>query len=142
MKEPKWLRRDSVLASHERVMREHGGQAGILKPDALDSALAKPKNMWAYEKSSVFALAAGYAKAINQNHAFVDGNKRTALMSAGVFLRINGYRLKASQAEAVRATVGLASGKVSQEQFAQWLEKNSKKLSKQKAKSQGYGVER
>ena len=125
MQEPKWLQLEAVLAGHEQVMREHGGQGGLLKPAELDSALSRPKNIWAYSKASLHELAAAYAKGITQNHPFNDGNKRASLMAAYTFLRINGQKLTASESEAVHMTVGLASSEVSEEGYTRWLEANT-----------------
>ena len=126
--EPKWLSLADVLAGHEMVMKEHGGQGGLIKPDELDSALARAKNLWLYRRASIFELASAYAKGITQNHPFNDGNKRASLMAAATFLRINGHKLRASQAEAVLMTEGLASGEVNEEGYGRWLKANAPKL--------------
>jgi death-on-curing protein len=92
MKEPRWLSKGELLAVHERLLAEHGGLAGIRDAGLLSSAMGRPKNILAYEKSSLFDLAAAYAHGIAKNHAFNDGNKRTALMAPYIFLGKNGYQ--------------------------------------------------
>jgi death-on-curing protein len=75
-------------------------------------------------------LAAGYAFGLAKNHPFVDGNKRIALATAVMFLELNGYRLEASEADAVIRTLALAAGEMSEIEYAQWLKTNSRRQSK------------
>ena len=91
---------------------------------ALLSALARPENLFAYETPSIFELATAYASGIVRNHPFVDGNKRTGFLAAFIFLHINGYLLKAPEAEAVVMTLGLASREIDEAGYAKWLEDN------------------
>ena len=65
--------------------------------------------------------AAAYGSGISQNHPFVDGNKRAAFLSVGMFLALNGYRLAATQAEATVAILSVASGELAEAEFAGWL---------------------
>jgi death-on-curing protein len=127
MKEPRWLTELQVLAIHERLLAEHGGLVGIRDNGLLKSALDRPQNLFTYEKPSIFDMAAAYAHGIAKNHPFLDGNKRTALASAGIFLERNGYQLTASEETAVVATLELASGQMNQESFSTWLKQESKK---------------
>ena len=91
----------------------------------LDSALSRPLDLLAYadpaEPPDASALAASYATGLAKNHAFVDGNKRAAFLASGLFLYLNGYRLQASQADATVAVYGLASGELTEHDFAAWL---------------------
>jgi len=88
----------------------------------LDSALAKPKNVFAYEEGvDLFRLAASYAFGIARNHAFLDGNKRTALaVSAAVLVR-NGWDIQAPKAELYLTFLHLADGSLGEEELAAWL---------------------
>ena len=86
---PNWLLRSVVEAMHFEQIAEHGGASGIRDPGLLDSALARPLNLWAYASPTLFELAASYAFGVVKNHPFVDGNKRTAFLSAYLFLRLN-----------------------------------------------------
>jgi death-on-curing protein len=133
--EPRWLSKGAILAIHETLLAEHGGAAGIRDEGLLDAALASPKNHHAYERSDVFHLAAIYASALTRNHPFSDGNKRVALTAAGVFLELNGYRLDASEQEAVAATVGLSARALDEVAFAAWLRETCTKLSPIKGRS-------
>ena len=123
MKQPRWVTYDVVLAIHEAQLAEHGGSAGIRDQGLLDSALARPKNLYAYsEHVTLTQLAAAYAVGIAKNHGFIDGNKRTAWVVCAVFLELNGVPVTVDQPSVVMMMLGVASGTVIEEQFAQWLE--------------------
>jgi death-on-curing protein len=125
VKEPVWLLTEVVLATHERLLAEFGGASGIRDRKLLDSALARPKNLFAYGSSTPTALAASYAFGIVKNHPFVDGNKRTGFTLAILFLERNGWRFSASEADATIQTLGLAAGDVSEAGYADWLKTHS-----------------
>jgi death-on-curing protein len=126
VKTPKWLRTDTVLAMHDRLLAEHGGSAGVRDEGLLDSALARPKNLPIYGKPSLFELAAAYACGIIKNHPFIDGNKRTGFMAAFVFLGINNVEFQAEESDVVMQTLAVAAGELSESGYATWLEANSK----------------
>jgi death-on-curing protein len=126
-RKPVWLNRAAVVAMHDMMLAQFGGEAGIRDEGLLDSALARPRNISAYRRASVFALASAYAVGLTRNHPFVDGNKRAALMSAYGFLGLNGYDLEASEPEAVVMMTQLAMGDVSERELARWLQRNSKR---------------
>jgi death-on-curing protein len=86
MTEPKWITRQQVEFIHEAVIEMGGGANGLRDTALLESALSRPKNQHAYGETDTFELAASYAEAISRNHAFVDGNKRTAFYAAADFL--------------------------------------------------------
>ena len=91
-----------------------------------ESALARPQNRAAYEDdATIFALAADYCAGIVRNHPFVDGNKRAGLLSARVFLALNGWRLEPGEAVTVEMIRGLAAGEVEDEALVRWLADNS-----------------
>ena len=123
MKEPHWVAYDVVLAIHEAQLAEHGGSPGIRDQGLLDSALARPKNLYAYSEQAALAqLAASYAVGLAKNHAFIDGNKRTTWVVCAVFLELNGIPATADQTSVVTIMLGVASGTITEEQFARWLE--------------------
>lgn len=124
MKEPRWLTATVVHTIHEELIAEHGGSSGVRDQGLLESALARPQNLLAYGKPSLAELGASYSFGIARNHPIVDGNKRTALMAAYVFLALNGQRLVAPEAEAVVMTLELASGTCSEADFAAWIAAN------------------
>lgn len=127
MKEPIWIRQDVVLAMHEEVLMLFGGPEGVRDMGLLESALARPKNLFAYsgQTPSLAQMAASYAKGVVANHPFVDGNKRTAFMISVTFLRLNGLQLIASKEESVLTFWALAAGDISEDQLADWFARNT-----------------
>ncbi|MBI1399342.1 type II toxin-antitoxin system death-on-curing family toxin [Hyphomonas sp.] len=124
-KPPKWLRREAILILHDESLAEHGGAIGIRDPGLLESALARPENLFAYGEPDIFDLAGVYAAGIVKNHPFVDGNKRTGFLAAAVFLEINGFTLRAGEADATLKTIALAASEISDDACALWLRENS-----------------
>jgi len=122
VKEPLWISKSSVLVAHSKQLKEHGGSDGIRDENLLDSALAKPRNVFAYEEDAdLFRLAASYAFGIARNHAFVDGNKRTALAVSGAFLVRNGWDIDAPREELYTVFLNLADGSLSESDLAAWF---------------------
>lgn len=117
----KWLREEVVLALHEEQLAEHGGAPGLRDLGLLQSALARPENLSVYGDPDVAALTAAYAFGIARNHPFVDGNKRTAAVSALLFLVHNAFRFQIGEAELVIMTLALASGDLTEDEVAAWL---------------------
>jgi death on curing protein len=121
---PKWLTYDQVIAIHSRQLRRFGGAAGLRDEGLLRSAIEWPINKWHYEQAELPELAAAYAFGLAKNHAFVDGNKRMAFMGMMTFLRKNGVRFAADQAQATKIIMSLAAGEVSEESLARWIRDN------------------
>ena len=126
MREPRWLSRVVLDAVHPDQLREHGGLPGVRDENALESALARPKQRWHYaKKPSVFGLAAAYGLGIARNHPYRDGNKRAAFMAMAIFLGLNGHEIGASEADVVQTMLALASGALSEAALADWLRRTS-----------------
>jgi death on curing protein len=125
-KEPRWVSKKAALAIHGEILAEHGGKPGIRDEGLLEAAMEAPKNHFAYEQASLFRLAAVYACGICQNHPFVDGNKRVALMVMYAFLGLNRFRLDAPEEEAHSQIDGVAAGRVGREGLEAWIEASSK----------------
>ena len=140
--EPRWVSKTAVLALHEAMLAEHGGAAGLLDEGRPDAALAGPRNQFAYGRVDVWSLAAAYAHAITRDHPFHDGNKRVALTVAGVFLELNGFRLEASEQDAVGAIVALSSRKLDEARFAAWLKDASRKIPGRRRKRAAHAAPR
>ena len=121
----RWVDKRALLLLHAESLAEHGGSAGLRDEGLLDSALARPLNLVAYGGPDFADLAASYAFGLAKNHPFVDGNKRAAFLSAGLFLALNGFRLTASQVDATQAVLALAGSEISEEAFARWLRANT-----------------
>src|ERR1039458_8290439 len=127
MKEPQWLLRGSVLALHDRLLAEFGGLRGLRDAGLLDSALARPHQLFAHGKPSVFELAAAYAYGLIRNHPFLDGNKRIGFTAAIACLELNGCRCTASEADATLKSLALAARELDEFGYAAWLRVNSRK---------------
>lgn len=119
--EPRWLTRVAVEAMHHDQLQEHGGLPGVRDENALESALARPRQRWAYQpESDLWALAAAYGFGLARNHPFQDGNKRITFVAMAVFLGLNDLDLDVAEEEVVAVMLDLASG-LSQEALAEWL---------------------
>ena len=117
-----------VDAIHLDQVREHGGLAGLRDENALEAALARPRQKWHYEpRSDLATLAAAYAFGLSRSHPFRDGNKRVAFIVMVVFLELNGRHFQADEAGVVQAMVTLAEGSLSEKDLASWIWKNSTK---------------
>jgi len=125
--EPNWLSTQLLIAVHDKQIMIHGGIPGTRDLDLLESALAKATQQWCYADPppDPFQLAAAYAFGIVKNHAFLDGNKRTAHMAYRLFLAKNGVEFTASREEKYENMIALASGTMSEESFAEWLRSRS-----------------
>ena len=128
MSEPVWLLDTAVLIAHEISLAVHGGSAGIRDQGLLESALARPRNLYEYNEAGIIELAASYTAGIVQNHPFIDGNKRAGFLAGIAFLELNGYQFIASEAETTQMIMALAAGELSELQLVKWLEINSTSL--------------
>jgi len=124
-KGPVWVLENVVLALHNRQLAEHGGAEGIRDQGLLESALNAPRNKYLYEKSSTEELAASYAFSLVKNHPFIDDNKRTAYVCMRLFLQLNGMDIIATSEEKVFVMFDLASGKIDQNRFHEWIKEHS-----------------
>lgn len=124
--EPRWIAQKALLLLHEESLAEFGGARGLRDEGLLESALARPQNAYAYKPDITIAeLAASYAFGLAKNHAFVDGNKRAAFLSIGLFLAISGYRLQADQVDAIQTMLAFASGELKEDGLAAWIARNA-----------------
>jgi death-on-curing protein len=123
MNEPVWISKEVVLALHARQLAEHGGSDGLRDEGLLESALARPLQLWAYSspEPDLCALAASYAVGLAKNHPFLDGNKRTAHVTYRLFLKRNGLDLTARMEDRYLAMWHLAAGEHDEKSFADWL---------------------
>jgi death-on-curing protein len=117
----RWIDKRALLLLHADSLAEHGGAVGMRDEALLDSALARPLNLAAYGEPDVAALAASCGFGLAKNHAFVDGKKRAAFLSVGLFLALNGYRLVATQVDATVTMLDLAAGEMDEATFADWI---------------------
>ena len=123
----RWLTPEQVLFLHSRLIDETGGLHGVRDLSMLLSALGRPqaaiggRDLYA----GVFPKGAALMDSLIRNHPFVDGNKRTAIAAAALFLRWNGYALVVDQDEMVHFTLACAQSQVELENIAAWLRENS-----------------
>ena len=103
---------EDVLDAHSASLDAHGGLAGVRDGGLLESAVMAPRSGY-YD--SLASLAAAFCFGIARNHAFLDGNKRTAVVTAFAFLRVNGVVVTAPQHETHAIVDGLAAGRVSRD---------------------------
>ena len=121
-KEPRWVPRAAVDAIHADLVQTHGGAHGLRDDGLLEAALARPRHRWSYDTSAdIPLLAAAYAVGIACNHAFIDGNKRTAFQTMYVFLALNGLRLVAPEPAIVTLMRDVAMGAVDEVALAEWV---------------------
>lgn len=124
----RWLDQAVILAVHDMQLAEHSGGTGLRDAAMLESALARPLNLAPYEEVDAAALAAAYGCGIVRNHAFVDGNKRTAFVAVELFLLLNGYELMASDADCVLTMLEVSTGDLSEDAFADWLRQHATRI--------------
>jgi death-on-curing protein len=124
-----WVPVEAVIDLHAELLEGHGGAPGLRDRESLESALARPQQIHAYsENVDLYDLAAAYAAGITRNHPFIDGNKRAAFVTLGVFLHLNDLYLDATEHAAERVMFDLAARSLSEEQLATWLRQNCVKL--------------
>lgn len=132
--QPTWVPRLAVESAHHDQLVEHGGLRGIRDGNALEAALARPQQRRHYEpKTDLAALAAAYAIGIATVHPFADGNKRTAYVTAEVFLALNGYTVSWSDAEVVETMLAVAASEITEDELASWFRTGLATLSPGKA---------
>lgn len=125
---PVWVPPAIVTIIHDRQIARHGGAAGVRDRGLLDGALARPRNLLAYGDPDLHDLAAAYAFGIAKAHAFVDGNKRTAFVTAATFLRLNGVAIRPDPAQGVAMMEKLAAGEFGERDFADWTRRAGQRL--------------
>ncbi len=117
----RWLDSPLVYALHDRQLSEHGGLEGVRDEGLVESALARPKNLAGYGEPDLPTLAAAYAFGFSRNHGFADGSKRTAWVSARVFILDNNGKLHFEEVDAIRTMEAVAEGRMSEEELDKWF---------------------
>jgi death-on-curing protein len=120
--EPRWISRLVVDAIQTDMLLVHGGMPGLRDGNALESALARPRQRFSYDlEADLAALAAAYGYGLVRDHPYNDGNKRVAFMVMAVFLGLNDWELVASETEVVTTIVALASEELDEETLESWI---------------------
>lgn len=121
-REPVWLERFVVDAVHTAQIREHGGLPGVRDENALESALARPRQKWHDdEEADLATLAAAYGFGLTKGHPYRDGNKRIGFLALVIFLGLNGYDFEAPEEEVVTVMLAVASSRTSERRLAGWV---------------------
>lgn len=117
----RFLSRPLIERLHERQIERFGGSYGMRNENALESALARPVNKAAYGSTDVIELAAAYLFGLAMNHAFIDGNKRIAIVAAGIFLMDNGYTIETSDEILFAFVLAMAAGEIDEDGATRFL---------------------
>ncbi|MEX1027971.1 MAG: type II toxin-antitoxin system death-on-curing family toxin [Candidatus Paceibacterota bacterium] len=125
-----YLGAEDVLEIHSVLVDETGGSHGVRDNQSIASAVEQPRQTFGGKElyETVFEKAAVLCRAIIQNHPFIDGNKRTAMTAAGVFLELNGYMLVAPEGDVAHFALLIIEEKSEIQDIARWFKNNSKKL--------------
>lgn len=121
----RWIDKRLLITLHDESLALHGGASGIRDEGLLDSVLNRAVNLAMNGTPGFAESAAAYGVGLAKNHAFVDGNKRAAFLSVGLFLGLNGYKLKATRVDATLTMLAVASGDMDEVSFATWMRQNS-----------------
>lgn len=121
----KYLTPEQILFIHSRLIDTTGGSHGIRDVGLLESAAARPMATFGGKDlyPDIFHKTAALMESLAKNHPFIDGNKRTAITSAGLFLRMNGHSLEASQKELEHFAIAMAQSKIVFAEAVEWFEK-------------------
>ncbi|MGB8932380.1 MAG: type II toxin-antitoxin system death-on-curing family toxin [Anaeromyxobacteraceae bacterium] len=128
--DPEFLDLADVLLIHEKQLARYGGSAGLRDQGLLESAIAQPQASFggAFVHESLFAMAAAYAFHIAENQPFLDGNKRTGVLAAVVFLELNGFIVEEPPTAFYETMIAIAERRLDKEGLAGLLRKWSKPL--------------
>ena len=129
-----WIDPVVIRAIHGEQLAEHGGGMGTRDEGFLESALARPMQLAAYDTPDVADLAAAYGHGLAKNHPFIDGNKRTAFVAVELFLALNGSVLTANDADCVMTMLAVAASDIDEASFADWIRRHSAPVSGAPAK--------
>ena len=130
MKEPVWVEAGDALAIHAQLLMRHGGASGVRDKGLLESALARPRQKFAYASPGIIETATAYTAGIVKDLPFVDTNKLTGFVVGVLYLELNGFDFTASEAEAALAALELAAGTIDETGFALFLRDHSKRARK------------
>jgi death-on-curing protein len=124
----RYLTPEQVLFIHARLIAETGGEHGLRNLGLLQSAITRPQAVFDGNElyPDIHHKAAALLESLVNNHPFVDGNKRTGITAAAMFLRLNGCSLFASNHEVISFVLAIASGEQSIETITEWLKSHSK----------------
>jgi death-on-curing protein len=117
----RFLSRPLIEHLHRRQIERFGGSYGLRDAGNLEAALMRPVNKASYGSSDIIDLAAAYLYGLAMNHAFIDGNKRIAIVAAGVFLMDNGYTIETDDGVLFKFVLGVAAGEIDEDGATRFL---------------------
>ena len=125
-----YLSAAQILFIHAQLIEETGGSHGVLDLGMLLSAIGRPQSSFDDQElyADLFSKAAALMESLIRNHPFVDGNKRTGITAAGLFLRRNGYRLTAKNSDLLSITMKIAKSQSDLEELIIWFRENSQPI--------------
>lgn len=126
-----YLTLEQILVIHQDQIERYGGSHGLRDLALLESAIFRPQSSFSSKEfyKTIFDKTAALMHSLILNHPFIDGNKRTGIVSALVFLELNGFRLEVGTKELIKTALKIESKKLNLENVVKWLESNSKKNS-------------
>lgn len=116
-----FVRADVLRNVQSRLIERYGGLPGVRDDGALESAIARPRNLFEYGQASSAELGAALAWALVRNHPFMDGNKRAAFAGLTMFLELNGHRLTCSEVEETAMVLRAAGSEITEEEWTAWV---------------------
>ena len=123
--EPKWIGSEALRILHAQQLERFGGMGGFVDENVVESALARPRNLYAYREDVDLAdLGASYLFGLAQKQGYADGNKRTAVAAMLVFLHINGKPLHVPPPELYRIAMDVATNRMAEKEVAAYLREN------------------
>lgn len=125
-----YLTTEQALFLHDRLVEETGGMHGVRDLGGLESALARPQAAFGGTEfyPDLMMKAAVLMDGIIRNHPFVDGNKRSGIATAALFLQVNGYRLTATNTELEAFTLRVTTTKPDLAEMAAWFRTNTTRI--------------
>lgn len=119
MQNHNFIRKAEVIKIHDELIKRYGGSLGFLDEKALESSLAMPEMSYGGEllHPTIVEQAAAYLFYISKNHAFLDGNKRTAFAVMINFLNLNGYKLEMQEDSSFELVQKIVRNEVSKEEL-------------------------
>lgn len=124
--EPRWITEPILMAIHAQQVEHYGGSHGVLDRNVVLSSLARAIHRWGYDPEADLAdLAAAYLVGFSRAQGFRDGNKRTGLACALVFLALNGYELHVASDELLQLTMNAATNQAPDGTVAAFIRQNA-----------------
>ena len=119
-----------IIYYHSQLIQIYGGSYGIRDEGMLDSALEQPQATYGgrYLHDTFMGMAAAYGYHLCNNHPFIDGNKRIALVAMDAYLRRNGFEIIAAEKETYKTMIRLSTGELTKDELAKWLKNNTSEI--------------